>query len=121
MGMNAALDEVAAAADEVAADQREVARRAREMQRRRDAGWSWAQILDWDPDPGILGLLRRSGRRMAEAVGGLASAAASGLSSEGETHRQIARRLGVSHQRVTAMLKEDRRLPDRSRLTVGNR
>ena len=107
--MEAALEEVAAAADEVADDQRQVARRARAMQRRRDQGWSWARIMEWDPDPGLLGLLRRSVRRLTEATRRLAQAVASGLSREGFSRRQIAQRLAVSHQRVSAMLKGDRR------------
>ena len=124
--MGSVLDEVAAAADEVADDQRHVARRARAMQRRRDAGWSWARILDWEPEPGILELSRRSVRRLSDAVGGLAQTLASGLSAEGETRRQIGRRLTVSHQRITAMLKENgpkgsRREPDRDRPSPANR
>jgi hypothetical protein len=128
--MGSALDEVAAAADEVADEQRLVARRARAMQRRRDAGWSWARVLDWEPEPGILELLRRSVRRSSGAVGQLAQVLASGLSAEGETRRQIGRRLTVSHQRVSAMLTGDqlrgrpkggRREPGRDRATAANR
>lgn len=115
--MGTALEDVAAAADEVADDQRLVARRARQMQRRRDAGWSWAQLMDWEPEPTILDLLRRSGRRLSESVGQLAQTVASGLSREGETRRQIGRRLAVSHQRVTTMLKGDRHRPDRDLAT----
>lgn len=106
--MRPALEEVAVAADEVADDQRQVARRARAMQRRRDQGWSWARIMDWDPDPGLLELLRRSGRRLTWATGRLAQTVASGLSGEGQSRRQVGRQLAVSHQRVSAMLKGDR-------------
>ena len=119
--MRTALEDVASAADEIADDQRLVARRARQMQRRRDAGWSWAQILDWEPEPKILDLLRRSGRRLSEALGQLAQAMASGLSSEGESRRQVGRRLAVSHQRVTTMLKGDRNRPDRDLATPARR
>ena len=106
--MQSALEDVAVAADEVADDQRLVARRARAMQRRRDQGWSWTRIMDYDPDPGLLELLRRSGRRLSDTTGRLAQTVASGLSKEGQSHRQVARRLAVSHQRVSAMLKCDR-------------
>lgn len=105
--MGSVLEDVAAAADEVADDQRQVARRARAMQSRRDSGWSWAQILEWEPQPGILERSRRSARRLSEAVARLAQALALGLSAEGESRRQIGRRLSVSHQRITAMLKSD--------------
>jgi hypothetical protein len=118
--MRSALEDVAVAADEVADHQRQVARRARAMQRRRDQGWSWSRLLDYDPDPGLLELLRRSGRRLSEATGDLAQAVASGLSGEGLSHRQVARRLAVSRQRVSAMLKCDRR-PSGDRDTPADR
>lgn len=109
--MNAALDEVAASADEVADDQRRIARRARAMKRQRDRGRSWAEILDGEPEPRLLGLLRGNTRRLADATGRLAHAMAYGLVWEGESRRQIARRLGVTHQRISAMLRHNPR-PD---------
>jgi hypothetical protein len=104
--MVSALEEVAAAADEVAVEQRQVARRARTMQRQRDRGWSWAQILDRETNPPLLDVLRSSGRRVAEATSRLAHAVARGLSAEGASRRQIARHLAVTHQRVSAMLRD---------------
>lgn len=106
--MSTALELVATAADDVAEDQRRVARRARAMQRQRDRGWSWAKVLDREAEPGLLELLRRSARRLVESVGQLAQALARGLTGEGESRRQIARRLGVTHQRISAMLAQDR-------------
>ena len=103
--MSVALEEVAAAADGIADDQRRVARRARTMQRQRDRGWSWARILDDERGPGLLGLLRSSARRLSESTARSAKTLARGLAEEGESRRQIARRLGVSHQRITAMLR----------------
>jgi hypothetical protein len=107
--MGSALEEVAAVADEVADDQRQVARRARAMQRQRDRGWSWGRILDREAAPTLLELLRRSGRRATGAAGRFAQTLALGLSNEGETRRQIGGRLGVTHQRVSAMLNGGRR------------
>jgi hypothetical protein len=107
--MVSALEDVAAAADEVADDQRRIARRARSMQRQRDRGWSWGRILDREPAPGLLELLRRSGRRAAEATGRFAQMLAANLTVEGESRRQVARRLLVTHQRVSAMLNDERR------------
>lgn len=103
--MSSALEMVAAAADEIADDQRRVARRARAMQRQRDRGWSWGKILEREPVPGLLELLRRSGRRLTEVTGHFAHALAQGLTGEGESRRQVGRRLAVTHQRVSAMLK----------------
>jgi len=114
--MSSALEELTVAADEVADDQRLIARRARAMQRRRDQGWSWGRILDQEPSPGLLELLRRSGRRMSEATGRFAQTLAAGLTAEGESRRQVGGRLLVSHQRVSAMLNGERRSEDDSDL-----
>lgn len=103
--MSTALEEVAAAADDVADDQRRVARRARTMQRQRDRGWSWAKIVDREAEPGLLGLLRSSARRLGESTARLAQTLARGLTEEGESRRQVARRVGVTHQRISAILR----------------
>jgi len=102
--MSATLEDVAVAAEEVAAEQRRVARRARAMQRQRDRGWSWVQILDREEPPPLLETLRRSGRHLSEATRRLSHTLASGLSAEGASRRQIAKRLAVTHQRVSAIL-----------------
>ncbi|MCA1847094.1 MAG: hypothetical protein LC792_28665 [Actinobacteria bacterium] len=112
--MVSALDEVAAAADEVADDQRRVARQARTMQRLRDRGWSWGRILDREAAPGLLESLRRSIRRLTTATGRLAQTLAAGLTAEGESRRRIGRRLGVTHQRVSAMVNGEQ-CPDGDR------
>jgi hypothetical protein len=103
--MGAALEDVAAVADEVAAEQRLIARRARSMQRERDRGVSWASILAREPAPGLLELTRNSACRLSRMTTCLAHVLAAGLSAEGESRRAIAGRLGVSHQRITAMLR----------------
>ncbi len=102
------LEEVAATAEKVASDQRAIARQARAMQRQRDRGWSWTQVLDRQPSPGIVELLRTSRRHLSVVTASLTSTLASALTREGETRRQIARRPGVTHQRVTAVLRGGR-------------
>ena len=104
--MSSALEEVAAAAEEVAEEQREIARAARAMQRRRDRGQSWATILDSEAPPGLVQRLRGGAKRLTDAAGRFRLALAVGLHREGESHRAIAGRLGVSHQRVTTLLNE---------------
>jgi len=106
--MSTALEAIAAAADEVADDQRRVARRARAMQRQRDRGRSWAEILHADAELGVLSVLRRSVRRLGAAATDLATVLAGGLAAEGFSRRQIAGRLGVTHQRVSALLRDGR-------------
>jgi hypothetical protein len=98
------LEELAVAADRIADDQREVARRARRMQSQRDRGWSWTQVLDRQPAPGIIGLLRRSRLLLAATTSGLTATLAALLGGEGQSRRQIASRLGVTHQRVTTIV-----------------
>lgn len=109
------LDEVAAKAEQVAADQMAVAERAREMQSRREQGWSWSQILDRQPPPGIVELLRRSRQHLSAAASTMTAAIAAALSADGYTRRQIASRLGVTHQRVTAILQRNNGVQDPSR------
>lgn len=117
--MRSALEALADTADEVADDQRRVARRARSMQRQRERGWPWSKILEREPVPGLLEILRRNGHRLTEGTGRFAHALARGLTEEGESRRQVGRRLGVTHQRVSAMLngerqaKDDRATPNR--------
>jgi transcriptional regulator with XRE-family HTH domain len=98
------LDSVADTAEQVASDQRQVAREVRAMREQRRKGFSWASLLDRQQAPGLLGRIRRSRQALTDASGRLSRAAAAGMSAEGESHRAIARRLGVSHQRVTAIL-----------------
>jgi hypothetical protein len=106
---DSSLEGVAAAAEEVADQQRQVARQARSMQQRRDRGVSWARILDEQTSPTFLERLRHSCRRLTDASGRASRTLIAGLILEGESRRKIARRLGVSHQRVSAMLNTTRR------------
>ena len=100
--MSTTLEDLAAAADAAADDERHVARRARAMQRQRDRGRSWLEVLETEAT--AIELARRGARRAAEVATMLAGAIVRGLSSEGQSRRKIAQRLGVSHQRITAML-----------------
>jgi hypothetical protein len=102
--MAGALDQIAEAADETALDQQRLARRARSMSRQRRLGWSWEQILQRERQPGLLILLTRSARRLHEVSGRFRPALAKALGDEGLSTRQIAKMLGVTHQRISAML-----------------
>ena len=105
--MDRALDDIAGTADEVATEQRAVARKLRAMKRQLDRGWSWRRVTDESGD--VLGTLRESAKRLVGATGTLAATLAKGLAREGESRRGIAARLGVSHQRVSALLRNGRR------------
>ena len=98
------LEDVATTAEAVVAEQRDVAHRARTLREEHLRGSSWVEAWDRQPSPGLLVRLRAGSRRLAEATSRLSRAAAKGLAEEGESRRAIARRLGVSHQRVTSLL-----------------
>ena len=51
--------------------------------------------------------MRSSASRLVHATGRLARTLTHGLASEGASRRQVARQLGISHQRVTALLRDD--------------
>lgn len=67
--------------------------------------------MDQQPVGGIIAVLRRSTRRLGAVTVSFTAAVAQELAGEGETHRHIARRLGVSHQRVTTLLRGSRSDP----------
>jgi hypothetical protein len=102
--VSAALQEVADLADAVADEQHQIAEKARAMQHLRDRGWSWAKILDSEDGPVLVDLLRRNSRRVLHATSRVTRSLAAGLAGEGASRREIGRRLGVSHQRISAML-----------------
>lgn len=102
------LEEFADTAEAIADDHHQVAREAVQMQRLRDRGWSWSQILDAREELRPVELLRRGARRTAGLTSRMSSLLAHALAQEGESRRQIGRRLGVTHQRVTAILREHR-------------
>lgn len=107
--MTRPLQELAESAEENARDQQRIARKARRLDREREKGTAWSTILDRDRRPGLLELLAASARRVATMTNDFRRAVAGALSKEGSSTRQIARRFGVSHQRISAMLRGDGR------------
>lgn len=103
--MTSALDDLAAAAEETARDQQRLARRARAMIRQRRRGRAWSTILDSESQPGAVDLLASSARRLALVGARFRAALGRVLAEEGLSTRRIARYFGVTHQRVSALLK----------------
>jgi hypothetical protein len=101
------LEDVAATADSIADDQRQTARQARDMAQARRRGATWQQIIEAGPALSLLGLLRGNAERLSRAGGRVRSAIARGLAAEGFTTRQIGKRFGVSHQRVSSLLSRE--------------
>lgn len=110
--MASALEDVAQRADDAADAERDVARQARTLQKRRERGLSWRTILDRDDEPGIFELLRHGARLAVDALSAFTSLVAEELTAEGASRRQIARVIGVTHQRVSAILGRSRRAAD---------
>ena len=98
------LEEVASTAEEVVAEQQEVAERARHLKQERARRSSWVEAWDRQPAPSLLARLRAGSRRLAETTSRFSRVTAREMAAEGASRRAIARRLGVSHQRVTSLL-----------------
>jgi DNA-binding MarR family transcriptional regulator len=100
------LEKLATDAEEIAAQEHKVASEARAMQRLRKRGWPWARILDRERPPGLVARLRATSRLLTQLTTRFSRMLATAMVSEGHSHREIARRLGITHQRVTALLKQ---------------
>jgi hypothetical protein len=103
----ATLDRVADTVDEAAGEQRRAGRIAREAARGRR--------VDGIDEPSttravrqVLELVGRSADHLTSAAGGLRRAWAAALAEQGLSIRQIGDRLGVTHQRVSALLTRHR-------------
>ena len=99
------LEELAEAADAAAGHQRRIARRARALDRVRQDGTSWRTTLDGERRPGLVELVAAGARQVGEASTRFRGKVAQGLVAEGVSIREIARRFGVTHQRVSTLLR----------------
>jgi hypothetical protein len=100
------LNIVASVADAAAAEHRLVARRARTICQQLDRGRSPARVAA-EQAPELATALRQASRRTSVAATLVLRAIVRTLADGGQTRRQIAEVVGVSHQRVTALLKLD--------------
>lgn len=103
--MTSALEELADAADETAREQQRLASRARRMVQQHRRGWAWSAVLERERKPSAIELLTASARRLVQSGGRFRHALGRALAAEGLSTRQIARHFGVTHQRISAMLK----------------
>jgi hypothetical protein len=99
------LDDLARAVDESARDQRQLARKIRQFRDGRLKGRTWHEILAREPKPEALHLVAGILRRVSPVSAGLRRLLARGLRAEGATMPQIGERFGVSHQRVSTLLR----------------
>jgi len=100
------LVELADAAEDTARDQQLLAGKARTMAQQRQRGWSWSKVFERESQPGLIELLARSTRGLVSASRAFRRALARSFADEGASTRQIAQRLGVTHQRISTVLNE---------------
>lgn len=104
------LDVAAAAADQTATEQRQAAREARTLARRSRNGHAPEAVQL----SGLLAMLTASASRLTAAAHTLRRGWVRALTEQGHSIRQIGGLLGVSHQRVSALLSRPDRQPDRT-------
>jgi Homeodomain-like domain len=104
----AALNGVAEAAEATVCEQREVADTSRRLGRERERGASWVEIASGERARRLLNLLGMSARRVVESASTFRRALAVALAEGGLTTRQIAERFGVSHQRISSLLRREK-------------
>jgi hypothetical protein len=102
--LTTALRHLAESAETTSAEQQVIADSARAMTEERRRGRSWAAILAGEGQPSIITLLGSSVRRLSQTSTRVRTGVATALANEGLSTRQIAAHLGVTHQRVSAML-----------------
>lgn len=100
-----ALDSLAGALADNARDQRLLARRIGRLQAGRAHGESWQELLAREGPPATPELSTRILRRLSVVTATLRRTLARGLRSEGASIPAIAKTFGVSHQRVSSLLR----------------
>ena len=110
-----ALDRLADAIEENARDQRLLARRVRQLRSWRAKGLSWRHLLGKDGPPTVIDLLGRVLQRTGEVSAALRRRLARGLREEGVSTPTIGHLFGVSHQRISALLRDGPPAGDRRR------
>jgi hypothetical protein len=99
------LDDLADSIDDNVRDERVLARRIRGLRAGRAKGQSWEHLLSREPQPGSLELASDVLNRLTHVSAALRRLLARGLRGQGASLADIAERFGVSHQRVSALLR----------------
>ena len=101
----AAFGALADALESNAEDQRLLAHRIRVISQARREGRSWTEVLGDEDEPGTVQLVSRVLGRISLASGTLRKALVLELRAEGASIPAIARLFGVTHQRVSNLLR----------------
>jgi len=100
-----ALDELEIVLRENAESERLLAQRVAEVRLARQNGREWKGILGDEDDPGTVQLVSAILRRQSEASGYLRRELVVALRAEGQSIPSIAHLFGVTHQRVSNLLR----------------
>ena len=90
---------------EMSNDQRLLERRLQELHRQRSEGRAWRDILDEEDEPGTMQVVSRMLACLARASGTLRKDLVDALRREGVSIPAIAKLFGVTHQRVSNLLR----------------
>jgi len=100
-----ALEELESVLRENAERERLLAKRIAEVRLARENGREWKAILGDEDDPGTVQLVSTILRRQSEASGYLRRSLVVALRAEGQSIPSIAHLFGVTHQRVSNLLR----------------
>ena len=100
-----ALDELESVLRENADSERLLAQRIAEVREARQNGREWKAILGDEDEPGTVQLVSTILRRQSEASGYLRRSLVVALRAEGQSIPSIAHLFGVTHQRVSNLLR----------------
>jgi hypothetical protein len=100
-----ALDELESVLKENAESERLLAKRIADVRQARQNGREWKAILGDEDDPGTVQLVSTILRRQSEASGYLRRSLVVALRAEGQSIPSIAHLFGVTHQRVSNLLR----------------
>jgi Homeodomain-like domain len=100
-----ALEALAVALEQNAAEERLLASRVRDLASGRGDGMPWLSVLTREPDPGTVQLMSRVLGRLSMASGTFRRSLVLALRDEGVSIPAIARLFGVTHQRVSNLLR----------------
>ena len=102
-----ALDRLAAAIEDNVRDERLLVKRIRRLGADRTRGRSWHDLLGDKTNPAVLELSTRVADRATTISATLRRTLVRGLRAEGATIPAIGETLGVSHQRVSTLLRRE--------------
>ena len=100
-----ALDELESVLRENAESERLLAKRIADVRQARQNGREWKGILGDEDEPGTVQLVSTILRRQSEASGYLRRSLVVALRAEGQSIPSIAHLFGVTHQRVSNLLR----------------